>query len=168
VRNVYALFDYGNFNDDTSTDLGDPFIQMLPTTNLTAAHEAFVQVRLSGVDTTGSSSQQLLPASQEQHSPETEAEKKAQYEEYVLSRWPEIFVGCLAFVLIVIGIVIWRCCIRRKRARAKQSAGLLPTSKGPLPYRQLEDPSTATLVDMQSMEGKHAEYARSSYASSAR
>ncbi|KAF9806834.1 hypothetical protein IEO21_08514 [Rhodonia placenta] len=168
LRNVYALFDYGNFVEDTSSDLGNPFIQLLPTTNLTAAHEAFVQVRLSGVDTTGSSSQWLLPSSEMQHSPETEAEKKAQYEEYVLSRWPEIFVGCLAFVLIVIGIIIWRCCVRRKRARAK-AAGLLPTSakdgSGAQPYRQLADPSTATLVDMQSMEGKHAEYARGSYAS---
>lgn len=76
---MYALFDYGNFVEDTSSDLGNPFIQLLPTTNLTAAHEAFVQVRLSGVDTTGSSSQWLLPSSEMQHSPETEAEKKAQY-----------------------------------------------------------------------------------------
>lgn len=44
------------------------------------------------------------------------------YEEQVLSRWPEIFVGCLAFVLIVIGIVTWRCCVARRRRRAREAA----------------------------------------------
>ncbi|CCM06639.1 uncharacterized protein FIBRA_08920 [Fibroporia radiculosa] len=78
MRNVYALFDYGDFVEDTSTDLGSPFIQLLSTTNVAAAHAAFVSVRLNGVDTTGAASQALLPVSEEQHSPETEAEKKAQ------------------------------------------------------------------------------------------
>lgn len=78
VRNVYTLFDYGNFMEDTDDDVGSPFIQLLSTTNMTQAHETFVQIRLNGVDTTGASSQYLLPASQEQHSPETKAEKKAQ------------------------------------------------------------------------------------------
>ena len=50
------------------------------------------------------------------------------YEEKVLSRWPEIFVGCLLFVLIVAGIIVWRCCVRRKRRNAKKAAamGLAP------------------------------------------
>ncbi|PCH39890.1 acid protease [Wolfiporia cocos MD-104 SS10] len=152
IRNVYALFDYGNFVEDTDHDLGEPFIQLLSTTNLTEAHETFVQVRMSGVDNTGAKSQWLLPVSQEVHSPETEAEKKEQYEEYVLSRWPEIFVGCLAFVIIVMAIIIWRCCfVRRRRRAAQQDSSLLPTAAGrpQSSYKQLEDPSTATLVDMQ-------------------
>lgn len=53
----------------------------------------------------------------------------------VLSRWPEIFVGCLAFVLIVIGVITWRCCVarRRRRARTAQQAakmGLAPGGAG--------------------------------------
>lgn len=43
------------------------------------------------------------------------------YEEEVLSRWPEIFVGCLVFVLIVAGIITWRCCVARRRRRARQA-----------------------------------------------
>ena len=39
----------------------------------------------------------------------------------MLSRWPEIFVGCLAFVLIVAGIITWRCCVARRRRRARQA-----------------------------------------------
>lgn len=50
----------------------------------------------------------------------------------MLSRWPEIFVGCLAFVLIVIGIITWRCCVarRRRRAREAQQAAKMGLSPG--------------------------------------
>lgn len=76
---MYTLLDYGSWVEDTSDDLGDPFIQLLSITDVQKAHQDFVNVRLDGVDTTGSPSQALLPVDQMQHSPETEAEKKAQY-----------------------------------------------------------------------------------------
>lgn len=76
VRNAYTLFDYGDFVEDTSEDLGDPFIQLLSVTDVNTAHQQFVQARLSGVDTTGDASQALLPVSEMQHSPESEKEKK--------------------------------------------------------------------------------------------
>ena len=79
MRNAYTLFDYGNFMEDTAVDRGDPFIQLLPLTNVEEAHNDFVQVRLNGIDTTGDASQALLPADQEQHSPVSEAEKKKEY-----------------------------------------------------------------------------------------
>ena len=63
-----------------------------------------------------------VPADQQKHSPVSSAEKKKMYEEKILSRWPYIFIGCLAFVAIVIGLIIWRCCVRRKRARAAAKA----------------------------------------------
>ena len=55
------------------------------------------------------------------------------YEEMILSRWPYIFVGCLAFVLIVAGVIIWRCCIvrRRRKAAATRAAALLPNTAPP-------------------------------------
>lgn len=59
------------------------------------------------------------------------------YQEMILSRWPYIFVGCLAFVLIVIGLVIWRCCVRRKRQRELKAARMrLPdtTPRSPNPH----------------------------------
>ncbi|KAF8158193.1 aspartic peptidase domain-containing protein [Crassisporium funariophilum] len=52
MRNVYTLFDYGDYIDN-SPDLMDPYIQMLSITNMTEAHQDFVTVRLNGVDTTG-------------------------------------------------------------------------------------------------------------------
>lgn len=110
--------DYGNWVPHSKNDRDDPFIQLLPITNKQAAHDDFVKVRMGGVDKTGDSAHALLPADQGQSSPVSSAEKKKMYEEKILSRWPYIFVGCLAFVLIVIGLIIWRCCVRRKRARA--------------------------------------------------
>ena len=52
------------------------------------------------------------------------------YEEMILSRWPYIFVGCLAFVLIVIGLIVWRCCVaRRKKREAKSNSMRLPDTR---------------------------------------
>ncbi|EKM51671.1 uncharacterized protein PHACADRAFT_261948 [Phanerochaete carnosa HHB-10118-sp] len=121
LRNTYTLFDYGDWVEESSNDREDPYIQLLSITNKTQAHEEFVQVRMNGVDTSNSTSEQLLPVSEMQHSPVSAAEKKQMYEEEVLSRWPEILVGCLAFVLIVIGIITWRCCVARRRRRARQA-----------------------------------------------
>lgn len=78
------------------------------------------------------------------------------YEEEVLSRWPEIFVGCLAFVLIVIGIVTWRCCVRRKRRMAKKAASMGLATGGPgepgPQYKVIE--GSASAMDLQEMGNK--------------
>jgi hypothetical protein len=53
LRNAYMLTNYGDFLEGT-TNKGDPYLQLLSTTNDTAeAHSDFVNVRLGGVDTTG-------------------------------------------------------------------------------------------------------------------
>ncbi|TFK70924.1 acid protease [Pluteus cervinus] len=53
LRNVYMLVDYGDFVVG-STQLDDPYIQFLSTTDPVEAHSDFVKVRLNGVDTTSS------------------------------------------------------------------------------------------------------------------
>jgi len=126
LRNTYTLLDYGDFVDASSNDRGSPFVQLLPLTNVNTAHNDFVQARLNGQDTTGSPSKALLPASQCQHSPESEEEKKQHYEEMVLSRWPYILAGCLLFLILTIALIVWRCCCRRNRRAKKTTAGLLP------------------------------------------
>ncbi len=40
----------------------------------------------------------------------------------ILSRWPYIFVGCLAFVIIVISLITWRCCVRKRKQREAKAA----------------------------------------------
>lgn len=123
LRNAYALLNFGDWVDDTSIDRGDPYIQLLPLTDPAAAHTDFVNVRLAGVDTTGSSQYALLPADQQQHSPVSEEEKKQKYEEMILSRWPYILVGCLVGVILIVGLIVWRCCCRRKSKQARKNKG---------------------------------------------
>lgn len=156
LRNTYTLINFGNLVEGGSNP-NDPYIQLLSLTNEAAAVNDFIQVRTSGQNLINSAQYALLPASQEQHSPESEAEKKAQYEEEVLSRWPYILAGCLVFVVLLVGYCVWRCCCRprrlaRKKA-AQQKAGLLPGGTNDGQYAQLHDSrSTATLA-MQPMRG---------------
>ncbi|KAI0755225.1 aspartic peptidase A1 [Daedaleopsis nitida] len=150
MRNTYTLFDYGNFLKHTQNDRGDPFVQLLPLNNAADAHEDFVQVRMGGVDSSGDASHALLPADQMQHSPISAAEKKKQYQEMILSRWPYIFVGCLAFVLICIGLVIWRCCVRRRKQREAKSARMI------LPDTSIRSPNAQQISFKNVESGEYA------------
>ena len=116
-------------------------MQLLSITNVSAVHTDFVRSRLNGQDTTGSPSKALLPANQCQHSPESAAEKKAHYEEMILSRWPYILVGCLIFLILSIALIIWRCCCRRNKKPKKTKGGLLPDQH--TTYAPLHDPSSS-------------------------
>ncbi|KLO13868.1 acid protease [Schizopora paradoxa] len=53
LRNTYFL---GNFGNLTSSQIGSteaPYVQLLSTTDMTTAHKEFVEVRLGGIDSTG-------------------------------------------------------------------------------------------------------------------
>ncbi|KAF4617111.1 hypothetical protein D9613_005969 [Agrocybe pediades] len=126
LRSTYALFDFGNWIGNTA-DQDHPYMQMLSTVDPVAARKDFVTVRLGGNDTISDPAWALLPVDQMQHSPVSAEEKKKKYQEMILSRWPYIFVGCLAFVLIAVGLCVWRCCRRRKLRKAREAAGEVPT-----------------------------------------
>ncbi|KAJ7791230.1 acid protease [Mycena olivaceomarginata] len=135
LRNAYTLMNFGDWVEDTSIDRGDPYIQLLPLTDAAAAHADFVNVRLGGVDTTGSAQYALLPADQQQHSPVSAEEKKKKYEEMILSRWPYILVGCLVGVGLIIGLIVWRCCCRRKSKQARNKGYFEQKSQTYLPLQ---------------------------------
>lgn len=178
LRNTYTLLDYGDWVDESSIDTGSPFIQLLPLTNTAQAHDDFVKARLGGVDTTGAASQALVPESEAQSSPESAAEKKAHYEEAVISRWPEILAGCLIFVIICVGLIVWRCCCRRDKGGVKNGrfgkgskaknleagvGGGFSTSQAKS-YAQLNDPSTST-VNLHEMHGTNSYGSNQAYGS---
>jgi hypothetical protein len=126
MRNVYTLMDFGDFVDGTSNDRGAPYIQLVSVTDKASAHADFVKVRLNGTDTSGDSSKALLPANQGKSSPESEEEKKQHLAGKVLRQWPYILIGCLAFVALLIGLIIWKCCCRRNKKPKAQRSSLLP------------------------------------------
>jgi Orthoreovirus membrane fusion protein p10 len=152
VRNTYTLLDFGNWIE-SSNDQGNPYVQLLSVTDINAAHADFVNVRLNGVDTTGSAQYALLPPSQMQHSPVSAAEKKAEYQEMILSHWPYIFAGCLAIVVILIGVCIWKCCCRRcaKKKTKKTDSFILPKS------------DNSIYVALESQGGRSGAYGNSQY-----
>jgi len=133
LRNFYTLFDYGNFVSNTTYDRGDPYIQLLSVTDVATARADFVKARLKGTDTTGSASQALLPASQESHSPVSAAEKKQHVEGAVARNWPYILLGCVVFVLAVMGCSVYACCCRKRRKNPR-----LFTQN---PYRTINEPA---------------------------
>lgn len=150
MRNAYTLINFGDLVQGGSSS-SNPYIQLLSLTDETAAVNDFIKVRLDGQNLINSSQYTLLPASQGQHSPESAAEKKAQYEEQVLSHWPYILAGCLVVVLLLVAYCVWRCCCRRKRLAkkraAKEQAGPALGGSTTGPYSQLQDSaSTASLV----------------------
>ncbi|KAG1790304.1 aspartic peptidase domain-containing protein [Suillus plorans] len=165
LRNTYTLINYGNFITGGSNS-NNPYVQLLPLTNVESAVNDFIQVRLNGQNTINSSQYALLPASQEQHSPESAAEKKQAYEELVLSRWPYIVVGGLVLMILLISYCVWRCCCRRKRMAKKAAKKAAQQNGGAAsvdgfksgPYAQLHDSqSTASLV-MQPMRGSTVDF----------
>ncbi|TFK24926.1 acid protease [Coprinopsis marcescibilis] len=131
LRSVYALFDFGEWIENGTGD--HPFIQMVSHTNPRTARADFVQTRLAGLDTISDARWQLLPMEQMQASPVSDEEKKKKYQEMVLSRWPYILGGCLAFVVICVGLCVWRCCCRK--AKAKGAKGGKGNAKGGLKSR---------------------------------
>jgi hypothetical protein len=137
LRNSYTLLDYGNWVDVSSNDRSDPYVQLLPVTNVKDAVADFINVRLGGVDTSGDAQYALLPASQMKHSPISAEEKKKKYQEMVLSRWPYILVGCLVFVLLLFGLTVWRCC--RRRVKKKRIASFVPGQGENGAYMSLEE-----------------------------
>lgn len=142
LRNTYTLLSFGNWVDTAPKGTPDPYVQMISVTKADEMHADFVKVRLEG--TAGANADwSLLPEDQMQHSPISDEEKKKKYQEMILSRWPYIFVGCLVFVLLVVGFIVWRCCCRRqaKEARAAKKAAKEAKTKGgleggALPYKR--------------------------------
>ncbi|KAF8650170.1 hypothetical protein AX16_005404 [Volvariella volvacea WC 439] len=122
LRNTYTLMDFGDWIDGGS-NRGKPYIQIASVTDSEQAKREFIQTRLGGVDTTGDARWELLPKDQMQKSPISDEEKKKQYQEMILSRWPYIFIGCFLFIVLVIGCCIWKCCQRRRRRREQKANG---------------------------------------------
>jgi hypothetical protein len=138
LRNSYTLLDYGNWVDVSSNDRTNPFVQLLPVTNVKDAVADFITVRLGGVDTTGDAQYALLPTSQMKHSPISAEEKKKKYQEMVLSRWPYILVGCLVLVTLLIALIVWRCCCQRRTKKRVTVTSFMP-GQGNGTYMSLEE-----------------------------
>lgn len=157
MRNAYTLLDYGDFIEDAFSDRGDPFVQLLPLTDPSEAHSDFVKVRLGGVDTTGDSAHQLLPESEAQSSPESKAEKEQHIKGEILRNWPYIFLGALVIFLASVGLIVWKCCCKRRGGQAKpRTNSILPLSSKREKYQSLDN--SAPHMPMQTIAQQQSSY----------
>lgn len=82
MRNTLTLLNLGDF--DVEQNRGDPYVQLLATTNPSQAHQEFVAARMNGVDQTGDPKFQLLATGQS--SPVPARERVAKGESFVRRR----------------------------------------------------------------------------------
>ncbi|KAI5122263.1 hypothetical protein M0805_007127 [Coniferiporia weirii] len=150
LRNVYLLIDFGDFVDGSASSIGDPYIQLLPTTSSASAHTDFVNTRLNGVDTTGSQTP-LVSEADAQHSPDTDNDadtnnlktafnnatnsaKKLFYK----SVWFIVLVCAVGvLVLLLLGWCVYASCCRARRSSVRTEAAFVPAMGA---YAPLRDP----------------------------
>ncbi|KZT51784.1 acid protease [Calocera cornea HHB12733] len=143
LRNVYTLLDYGDFiSNGTTSDTAAPYIQLLSTTDAAIALNEFISTRQQN---NGPINYSLLPSSQEQHSPVPAGEVVEHYEADIMRYLPEIIIGCVAVVTLILGCIVWRCCCtkRQRLARAQKKRGAYSNTKAT--YRQIDEPGSAPM-----------------------
>ncbi|THH26418.1 hypothetical protein EUX98_g7772 [Antrodiella citrinella] len=118
LRNTYMLVNFGDFVDNAGKNTTDPYVQLLPTTDLAEAHNDFVSARLNGIDNTGNF--HLLPASVLPPSDEQDsAEDNESISEKIHPYLPYIIAGSTALGALLFGSVLW-CCISSNRKKRYQ------------------------------------------------
>jgi len=120
LRNAYLLVDYGDFVDG-STSTAAPYIQLLSTTNdSAAAHQDFVKVRLGGNDSTTDKNKGSSP---------------------ITSNMRRIIIiaaaAGLGLLALLIGLCL--CCSRRRSAQKTTTGGVM--GFGGQTYRPLHEPA---------------------------
>ncbi|THV03006.1 acid protease [Dendrothele bispora CBS 962.96] len=125
LRNVYALFNYGDFIDGSMTNRGDPYMQILSTTDVPSSHLDFVEVRLGGVDTTGD--QNLNPPNYSTDDSSSSSKSSSKN-----SKMKVIFLGlAIAAGVLGLALLLWAFCCRR---RASRKGGKVKPNAGWMAY----------------------------------
>jgi hypothetical protein len=131
LRNVYALFNYGDFitssTNNSESSRGDPYVQLLSTTDPAQAHLDFVNSRLGGVDTTGS--QTLGPPTSEGSSGSSSSSSSHKTLYFALA----IGAGALALLFFLAA-----CCMRRNKTQRPVTTAWVPARQGGA-YAQLSN-----------------------------
>ncbi|KAL1743093.1 aspartic peptidase domain-containing protein [Schizophyllum fasciatum] len=129
LRNVYALFNYGDFLVDQKNKKADPYIQFLSITDKSEAHSDFVNVRLQGDANAGDNTLSAQPASSGDDTRHTSPAKKP----YIIAL--AAVIGTLALGLLAYAIML---CVRRRHGTKGRYVPLAPQGglRPPPPYQE--------------------------------
>lgn len=126
MRNAYMLINFGDFVDGSSSKTADPYIQLLPLTDLSEAHADFVNVRLMGNDNTGNF--QLLPASvlpPNTDSSSSDDDDNDSVGKKIKRYLPYIIAGAAVIGLVLIAAVVG-CCMSSRKKRYRRLHDVAP------------------------------------------
>ncbi|EIN04390.1 acid protease [Punctularia strigosozonata HHB-11173 SS5] len=165
LRNVYALFDYGDFVDDSSNDRVEPYVQLLPITNLEEATIEFNNLRgVSAVpsagydgsdDNTTTGSDAITGIVAEPKSDKTTfiegdlSDSTKKKVKKIARRTIYIIVGCVIAAVLLVGICICGCCygmcgICRRDSSGRRRWGLkgqsMPSASSGGKYASVNNP----------------------------
>ncbi|KAF8306452.1 acid protease [Clavulina sp. PMI_390] len=117
MRNLYTLFDFGDFTDSSDLTMGDPYVQLLSVTNITTATVEFQQLRggttLNVTNPTNAGSGGT--ASQTTGTTLADLQKKINNLENMQPILLAIMAVNLVISLSAVGLGIWYFCCRRKK-----------------------------------------------------
>jgi len=114
LRNAYMLINFGDFVQGRTDKVADPYIQLLPLTQIMEAHDDFVTVRLSGIDTTGGQTllNNITPSGPDDPITDNTSSGQSFLEK---NKWYFIGGG-IGLGVLIIALVIAAClCCRRRR-----------------------------------------------------
>jgi len=142
LRNVYMLIDFGDFIDNSTSQRGNPYVQLLSVSNNTAQiHSDFVSIRGSKSWNPSSTTNSV--------------------ESWVRSNLKLVIGLSVAAGLLLLGglIIAIRACRRRRMARTP--AGFMNYKSS---YQPLSDPAPQEAHDLHLMGASQQQYAGAGYA----
>ncbi|KIJ48045.1 hypothetical protein M422DRAFT_28544 [Sphaerobolus stellatus SS14] len=166
LRNAYMLINFGDFVDGNPAKQGQPFMQLLPTTTASAAHQQFVKSRLGGVDTTGSQPRPHVPTdfsnvtTPSSSSPSVASQDFNTAKSFIQRNWIYFAAGGGGLAALIIGACIFSSVRRRRRTGpryAYPSAVFATGAAGS--YKQLHDPAPGAAMDEHGTHGGFGGYA---------
>lgn len=147
------LINFGDFVDGNPDHQGDPYMQLLSVTDPAKAHNAFVESRLNGHDTTGTQPHPTSTPSDNGASPSTTntSSTSNKAKSFLKKNLPYIAAVAGGLALLILGGCIWSCARKRRSASYGVISG---------PYRPLNDPAPAPAMELQ---GGHQTYSGQPY-----
>lgn len=138
LRNVFSYYDFGDFTDSTNLTMGDPYVKLLSTTNISTATLEFQKVRggstilhesPASAGNSGTSTTQSSPGSSSTAISLVDLKNKIDH----LNNLEPIFFAVLgvnvAVMLAAVGLGVWYFCCRRRSKSDSAAPGRRPGKK---------------------------------------